>query len=126
MLDNKYNKLSKFKNVVNSSAVDLAINVGSSVIGDIIDKAPANKILNNAMTELMFGVAGIAVGYYAASASLSLMFAMSSVIAIANPFGAAIAIGGIATVAFGLIVDYVPIDGMSIKDKVKKDFNEVG
>ncbi len=125
-VSSKVGKISSANKVVKSSAVGVAIDVGSSIVGDVIDQAPANKVFNNAMAELMFGVAGMAVGYCAASVSLSLMFAMSSVIAIANPFGVAIAINGIAAVAFGLIVDYVPIDGMSIKDRVKKDFNEAG
>ena len=123
-VSSKVGKISSANKVVKSSAVGVAIDVGSSIVGDVIDQAPANKVFNNAMAELMFGVAGIAVGAYATSISLTVLLHIGTVIALSfNPFTAAAGIGIAVTIAFGIVVDYVPIGGMTIKDRAKNCFN---
>ncbi len=118
----KTTKLDNFKSTLNGNAVNLAIDVGTSVIGDIIDKAPATEILNNAMTELMFGAAGITVECYAVGILTPLICTAFAF----NPTTVAIGVGIATAVAFTVLVDYIQIDGMTIKDKVKDDFNRAG
>ena len=109
--------LSKINKAVSSAGVGLAIDVGSSVIGDVIDQKPAKEIANNAMVELMFGVAEIAVGMAATNIATSIL--LCSTLAL-NPFTAGALVGAVTAFAFAFVIDNVEFGGMTIKDRFKQ------
>ncbi|MEE0128969.1 MAG: RHS repeat-associated core domain-containing protein [Eubacterium sp.] len=111
----------KASTALGSEATNIAIDVGTSIVGDIMDKEPASVVFNNAMTELLFGALGVGFGYCMMSAALTTLLFFS----VSNPFTIAMAVGSAAVTIFGFVVDYVPVDnGMTIKDKAKLTFNE--
>jgi len=124
MVNSKLGKISKVNKVLDGQGVGVAIDVGSSIVGDLIDGAPAKEIVNNAMTELMFGMAGIAVGTYATSLATAFFVATGIGAAFASPFVLGAAVGAVAIFAFSVVVDYAPANDISIKDRVKLALNE--